>query len=116
MILIENLIMHTLRSFWKLMKRSYSQQNDKSVNASSETEFSSSNQRISVFSDIFIGSRTSFESECSSEGSRTSIFSMKKIKYSDTEVEVYNPQGLTPLELDQSLNMRAYRMSMYRLG
>lgn len=100
------------------MKRSHSQQADKTLNshASSDTEFQSSDQRISVFSDNLIKDRTSSESECSSAGSQTSLFSKRKIRYTESDVEKYNSHGFTPLELDQSLNMRAYRMSMYRLG
>lgn len=56
---------------------------------------------------------TTSESEFTSEGSRISLFSVRKDKFSNSDVEKYNRNGISPLELDQSLNMRAYRMSMY---
>ena len=110
--------MRYLKNIWKVKNNSTAGQktslgSDRTFNneSSSENKCSSTDKRASF---TFGLHRTiSSESEASSCDSRIFLFSDPSLrKDADSDVEKYNKHGILPLELDQSLNMRAYRMSV----
>ena len=115
--------MRYLKNIWKMKNNSSAGQkkslgSDRTFNneSSSENEFSSTDKRASFTSLLGLNRKISSDSEDSSCSSRTFLFSDPSLgKDANSDVKKYNRHGISPLELDQSLNMRAYRMSMYVL-
>ena len=75
-------------------------------------------KKNSLFSDRSDSSDSSIKEACSdsdtsSNSNRNSIFSNRSSQ--DLQLPRSSQNHLTPLELDQSLNMRVYRMSIYGL-
>ena len=108
-----------LKNIWNTVKNSKKKvRPDGTFNndSSSETdiECSSTDIQIPGSNALKLSRTTSSESEFSSDGYRISLFSDLSLR-KDKDMEKYNKNGISPLELDQSLKMRAYRMSIYMM-
>ena len=98
--------MSILTGIWKFIKGV-----KKTSRSSSENRQLPTDARISVFSKCTITSDCEISCD-SSYGAHIFPNCRKKLGYLDTTLLNCSNNCISPLELDQSLNMRAYRMSV----